>query len=152
MNEFIILILNTVIAGLLLALILYVIRKLFSHLINRKTLTISSVHGKVTFLEILRSEKMDVIKIDAHSEMSGVAAEYEWIKKMYPNSKTKGQSLRNIKFSTNNKAVDRIINFDQIEVLLENGKNKSIFFEINTFFGVTSDQSYFDNKLHDLYS
>ena len=68
-------------------------------------------------------EKAIVIK--EKNSMSGVEAEYAWIKHYFPGSKLKGQYLVNHK----NKP------YDILEIITADGKEKSIYFNISNFFG-----------------
>jgi PBP1b-binding outer membrane lipoprotein LpoB len=65
------------------------------------------------------------IVINEKNAMSGVNAEYAWIKQKYPGSKIKGQYLVKHKDQP----------YDVIEIITTDGKEKSIFFNISNFFG-----------------
>jgi len=68
-------------------------------------------------------EKAIVIK--ASNEMLGVGKEYEWIKNNYPNSKPVSQS--------STKYNGRY--YDVIKIKTSDGQEKSIYFDINNFYG-----------------
>jgi hypothetical protein len=65
------------------------------------------------------------VKIQEKTETAGVAAEYEWIRKNYPGSKTGGQSLLE-----HNK-----IPYDKIEITTAGGEKLDLYFDISKFFG-----------------
>jgi hypothetical protein len=85
---------------------------------------------RVKMTELMRSVAYDVIKIEAHTHLLGVAAEYEWMRLMYPKSEKIKQSLVNL-----NAAGEREIFFDVLEIKLKNGKTKELYFDIASFFG-----------------
>ncbi|MGI4886430.1 MAG: hypothetical protein ACRYFR_15850 [Janthinobacterium lividum] len=65
------------------------------------------------------------IVITEKLETTGTKAEYEWIKNNYSNYKVKGQSLNN----RENKP------FDVITIVLSDGKELPLYFDISNFFG-----------------
>ena len=65
------------------------------------------------------------IVITEKSEMKGTSAEYSWIKSHYSNYKTKGQAL-----SMSNKKP-----YDIITIILSDGKEVPLYFDISNFFG-----------------
>lgn len=110
---------------------------------------------EVTYEEKLRSLKMDVVKVNAHDHMLGVRAEYAWMDKIYPNSKRLEQLL--MKFETNAKdGKKKIVTFDVHRIELENGREKEVYFEIDSFFAdgkpASFEPGYTDQKLKDIYS
>jgi len=90
----------------------------------------------VTFAELLRSLQHDVVKVHAHTHMLGVAAEYEWIRRKYPGSKTLRQALTTLDLITGkSKYKDDQIHFDVITIRLPDGREKEIYFDVSSFFG-----------------
>ena len=65
------------------------------------------------------------IIINEKSEGKGVSAEYAWLKENYPGYKSMGQSLSN----HNGKS------YDIIRIKTSGGSEKSIYFDISSFFG-----------------
>jgi hypothetical protein len=65
------------------------------------------------------------IVITEKSEMTGTKAEYEWIRSNYSNYKIKGQALHNQEHKA----------FDIITIVLADGKELPLYFDISNFFG-----------------
>jgi hypothetical protein len=68
-------------------------------------------------------EKAVIIK--EKSELTGVDAEYAWLKKNYPGHKVKSQALTN-----HNKKP-----YDILTILTSSGEEKVIYFDISNFYG-----------------
>ena len=68
-------------------------------------------------------EKAIIVK--APNEQSGVHAEHEYIRQHYPGSKEGRQSLQNAKSRA----------YDVMEITTADGKKKTIYFDINAYFG-----------------
>jgi hypothetical protein len=68
-------------------------------------------------------EKAVIIK--EKSELTGVDAEYAWLKKNYPGYKVKSQALTN-----HNKKP-----YDILTILTSSGEEKVIYFDISNFYG-----------------
>jgi len=94
----------------------------------------------VTFDELVRSTKLDIVRVNAHTHMLGVMAEHAWVRKRYPGSDFRQQSLWFLESDTKNPK-DRKA-FDIIIFKRDDGATKEIYFEINSFFdGKTSSNS-----------
>lgn len=112
---------------------------------------------KVTFEEKLRSISNDVVKINAYTHPIGIAAEYYWLNQRYPHCNKKRQSLTTLDLIDRSERYDGDqIHFDLIEIELENGREKSIYFDISSFFGggvstTMAPKETFAKKLKDLY-
>lgn len=109
----------------------------------------------VTFEEKMKSLRMDVVKVNAHDHIVGIQAEYAWAENMYPGCRTDEQSLMEyeVDASGGNK---KIINFDVLHLVLANGRQKDVYFEIESFFAKgkpsSFERGYADQKILDLYS
>lgn len=111
---------------------------------------------KVTYDKKMISLDKDVIKIYAHSYVVGVEAEYEWIKHMYPNSKTIMQSLTTLN-SLIKRETKKEIYFDILKIKLPDERIKEIYFDISEFVhdgmitSLSNIDGYMENKLSELY-
>ncbi|HNX67158.1 MAG TPA: hypothetical protein PKH02_09770 [Bacteroidales bacterium] len=63
--------------------------------------------------------------IQEKSELTGVDAEYSWLKKNYPGYKVKSQAVTN----HNNKP------YDILTIITGNGEQKVVYFDISNFYG-----------------
>lgn len=159
MESLIISLLVTVIGGLLVGLVLYYVfgigKNKTSKKDSEKTFKLKFAEEEITFMELMRSLKMDVIKINAHDHTLGIRAEYAWMEKEYPKSKTRGQSLKKIEIDSK-KDKKRVIMFDIHKLQILDGREKQICFEISSFFTPGKADSlkpgYVDQKLKDLYT
>lgn len=112
---------------------------------------------KVTYDKKMISLDKDVIKIYAHSHAVGVEAEYEWIKHMYPNSKTIMQSLTTLN-SLIKRDTKKEIYFDILKIKLPDERIKEIYFDISEFVrdgmitSLSNIDDYMENKLSGLYT
>jgi hypothetical protein len=110
---------------------------------------------EITFEEKLRSLKMDVIKVNAHDHTLGIRAEYAWINNAYPKNKRYEQLLMKFEVDAND-SKKRVITFDVHQIELEDGREKKIYFEIDSFFAdgkpASFEPGYRDQKLKDIYS
>lgn len=112
---------------------------------------------KVTFTEKFRSFQHDVVKVHAHTHVLGVAAEYKWIRRRYPNSKTIKQTLTTLDLLTGKKRYkSKQLRFDVIEIKLPNGLEKEIYFDISSFFGegpssLLDPSAFIARKIEELY-
>jgi hypothetical protein len=111
----------------------------------------------VSCTEILRSLTQDVVKIEAHTHTLGVTAEYQWISKEYPGSKTQKQRLTTLDMLKGNKKYSgKQIHFDVITILTKAGMQKDIYFDISSFFGsagssLTNPDGFIAQKIKELY-
>lgn len=110
-----------------------------------------------TFTEKLISFDFDVVKINAHTHIVGVAAEYAWIDHKYPNSDVIMQRLVTLQLVTgtgNNKPEQ--VRFDVIQLRFSNGRNKEIYFDVSNFFNdvgssfISADE-FIAQKISELY-
>ena len=112
----------------------------------------------VTFDVKMRSLQMDVVKVNSHDHMPGVAAEHAWINHHYPNSTDKLQALTTLEALTKNEEYNSgCLHFDKISITLPSGRKKDIYFDISSFYsgdlslGASPDE-FAANKLADLYA
>jgi hypothetical protein len=108
----------------------------------------------VSYRELLRSTTHDVIKLNAHTHILGVTAEYAWVKKAYPGSEVQRQALTTLELMTKKKSRD--VHFDCLTVKLADGHIKEVFFDISSFFGsgrgvLMAPDSFITGKLRQLY-
>ena len=110
---------------------------------------------EVIFDEKLRSLKMDIVKVIAHDHNLGVRAEYAWLDYAYPDNRKFGQSLQKIEVDVSGDK-KKIVTFDVHNVKLKNGREKSVYFEIDSFFAdgkpASFNAGYIDQKIKDIYS
>jgi hypothetical protein len=71
------------------------------------------------------SMKQAVIITDTASEKTGVRAEYVWLHEHYPGYRLRGQGLRH----------DGGRSYDEMRITTADGKLRTIFFDITSFFG-----------------
>lgn len=83
----------------------------------------------ISFDVKLLSQDFDIVKINATTHILGVSAEYEWIKKHYPDYIVKSQTLSQFKLADNS-----VLYFDKINISKEHKYNKSIWFDIISFY------------------
>ena len=83
----------------------------------------------ITFEYKTKSVFFDIIKINAITHHLGVSAEYQWIKKYYPNYRLRIQSLSQIEVNES-----QSLYFDTLELENERGQKKVIYFDISEFF------------------
>lgn len=106
---------------------------------------------KITYEVKLRSQDFDIVKIHATTHSLGVHAEYEWLKKNYPDYEHNMQILDH---KTTNGG--RIITFD-IFPIHKGNKSKDIYFDITDFYeGAHVPYSgevdkYAEQKIKDIY-
>ncbi len=65
------------------------------------------------------------VVIQEKSEMTGVDAEYAWLRKYYPGYKFNGQSLNSHEKKS----------YDIISIVTADGEKKDVYFDISNFFG-----------------
>lgn len=88
-----------------------------------------------TYTETMTSLAFDVVKINAHTHLLGVAAEYAWIDHKYPDSERIMQSLTNLDLVTGKGNYQSgKVHFDVIKFRLPDGREKNIYFDISSFF------------------
>ncbi len=114
------------------------ILKLFQLIFKRriKDFVIEHQGETITFEYKTKSSLFDIVKINATTHHLGVSAEYLWVNRYYPNSKTISQSLSKIEVDENHS-----LHFDTILLENEEGQEKRIYFDISDFFndgGTTS--------------
>jgi len=96
----------------------------------------------VTFTELLRSMQFDLVKVNAHTHVLGVAAEYEWVKRRYPDSEFLEQALTTLELiAGKSKYEGDEIHFDVIKIRLPDGYKKEIYFDISSFFNGESSST-----------
>src|SRR5882762_8907074 len=71
------------------------------------------------------SIKQAVIISDTASEKTGVRAEYVWLHEHYPGYRLRGQGLRH----------DKGRSYDEMRIVTADGKSRTVFFDITSFFG-----------------
>lgn len=104
--------------------------------LDESPIVIDTGEERVTFTELLRSTDHDVVKVYAHNHMLGVSAEYEWIKRRYPKSERREQTLTTLELlSKKGKYKANQVHFDVITIELPDGREKKIYFDISSFFG-----------------
>ena len=81
----------------------------------------------VILTRILKSKKLDVVRIDTTSHDLGIQSEYAWLKAYYPKSKHPMQCLTMIQTEQGEKVFD---NFP----ISNDGNSKEIYFDISSFF------------------
>lgn len=89
----------------------------------------------VTYEELLRSEKFDIIKINAHDHFLGVSSEYAWLSHHYPGFELRRQLLTTLELmrgKSDSYHPDQI-HFDKMSITLSNGKKKIVLFDISSF-------------------
>ncbi|MBZ9560510.1 HNH endonuclease [Halomonas coralii] len=110
-----------------------------------------------TYEEKIISLRRDVVKIFATTHPVGVGAEYHWIKNTYPGCDIKMQLITTLGHITD-KAMEKDIYFDVIEIEMADSRTKKIYFDISDFVshGMVSsslnEDEFFANKLDELYS
>jgi len=107
-------------------LYLFLLLGLLSCSASRKT-TVNNNTGKDASIAVLTDglSYQSAIVIDAKSETTGVAKEYEWLKQQYPGYKLQKQSL-----NYQGKKV-----YDVMKIKTEAGEDLEIYFDITKFFG-----------------
>lgn len=81
--------------------------------------------GSVSNAESVSGSARDGSSIEKAIVVKNISAEYEWIRKNYPNSQVLMQALIN-------KGKNH---YDKLTVKLENGVERDFYFDINSFFG-----------------
>jgi hypothetical protein len=125
---------------------------------NSSVMVLQAKEETVTITDLLRSVGHDVVKIDAHTHQLGVAAEYEWKKVKYPESKMIMQRLEEMDVGKNNNGVNaKTIYFDVLEIQLSDGRKKEIYFDISSFFNgggssMIDPDSFIAGKIEDIYA
>ena len=95
----------------------------------------------VTCTELLRSVLHDVVVIHGHDHVLGVTAEYEWLKRNYPDGKRVKQALTSLDLLKGKKnRKDSKIYFDVLTIRFADGREKKVYFDISSFFsgGISS--------------
>ena len=139
------------------ATIYAVIKDLFTYLIkkNREPFSFKFEEEVVTYVEKMRTLQVDVVKVNAHDHTTGVRAEYAWVNHMYPGSKTETQAFLEKEFEVTGGG-KKVVSFDVLYTELADGRKKSIYFEIDSFFAKGKPSSfepgYIDRKLTELYT
>lgn len=73
----------------------------------------------ITFEYKTKSTLFDIVKINAITHDLGVHAEYQWIRKYYPNYKTTSQGLSKIKINKN-----QSLHFDTLTIINDRGQKR----------------------------
>lgn len=123
--------------------------------IKDKPFAFKVAEEEISFDEKLRSLKMDIVKVIAHDHTLGIRAEYAWMDNAYPNDKKFEQSL--MKFEVDAPGdKKKVVTFDVHRIELQDGREKKIYFEIDSFFAdgkpASFEQGYRDQKIKDIYS
>lgn len=105
----------------------------------------------VTFDELMRSIKLDIVRVNAHTHLIGVMAEHAWVSKRYPGYKLRSQALHFMKDANIGEKA-----FDIFTFTCADETTKQVYFEITSFFDgkVDSDSSPHDfakKKLREIY-
>lgn len=106
----------------------------------------------ISFDVKLLSQDFDIVKINATTHILGVSAEYEWIKKHYPDYNVNSQALSQVKLADNS-----VLYFDKISISKEHKYYKSIWFDITSFYEGASApftgklDNYATRKIMDIY-
>ena len=122
------------------------------------TMVLKTREETVTLTELMRSVSHDVVKIAAHTHDLGVMAEYEWVRRRYPDSNVEMQSLVSYKFPRRaEKSKQKEIYFDRLKIKLADSRNKEVYFDISSFFGggassLIDPDAFIAKKLEQLYS
>lgn len=110
---------------------------------------------RITFEEKMTSRDCDVVKIFCHTHILGVAAERIWIGRKYPESEFKKQRLTTLDLLTTGRDGPNKVFFDVIELELNDGRKKTICFDISEFFkdngSSLSPEIFMSGKLRKLY-
>jgi hypothetical protein len=124
------------------ALLWSFVKSVFKKKVNSDTeIILKNEEETITFTELLRSLRHDVVKVHAHTHILGVAAEYGWIRRRYPGSKTVKQALTTLDLIAGKKKYKTSkIYFDIITIELPNGRKKEIFFDISNFYDGTGSK------------
>lgn len=96
----------------------------------------------ITFDVKCKSKNFDIVKINAITHDMGVSAEYEWIKKYYPDFIVCMQTLRRERLKNGEELV-----FDQMEIVKDQKYHKSIWFDVSSF--IDGAHVSFDGKIAD---
>ena len=75
------------------------------------------------------STEQSAILIKATSSLLGVPAEYEYIQSLYGNKGSDWEFNKQMQYDNNSKS------FDILEIRLSNGSEKTIYFDITSFYG-----------------
>jgi hypothetical protein len=123
---------------------------------NRDEIVIQVGEEKITFTELLRSFPFDVVKVNAHTHMLGVAAEHQWIQRRYPDSRLNSQALTTLDSLQNSDDKPAVpIHFDVMSIELSDGRKKKIYFDISSFFSgrgsLLDPSSAVSEKLREIY-
>lgn len=81
----------------------------------------------VILTRILKSKKLDVVRIDTTSHDLGIQSEYAWLKKYYPKFEHTMQCLSMIETEQGEKVFDHF-------PITKNNISKEIYFDISSFF------------------
>lgn len=97
------------------------------------------IKGGETITFELRTSSMffDVVKINCITHHIGVDAEYQWVEKYYPDFKVFQQALTIIDIDETEKK-----HYDVLDMRDSKGKEKSIYFDISSFFNESGHSSY----------
>lgn len=122
---------------------------------ENKPFTFKVKEEEITFDEKLRSLQMDVVKVNAHDHTLGVFAESAWMENAYPGYQKYIQDL--MKFEVDAEGdKKKVVTFDVHTIRLKDGREKKVYFEIDSFFAggkpASFEPGYRDQKLKDLYS
>lgn len=107
--------------------------------------------------ELLKSLSHDVLKINAHTHKVGVASEYRYINKCYPNHKVISQGLSTLDLLKKSQKYDiDQVHFDVITIVLNDGREKQILFDISSFFNkqgpLIDKDEFIAAKLNEIYA
>jgi len=103
----------------------------------QKEVTFEVLGERVTFDELVRDQQHDIVKVNTTEHVLGVAAEYAWVRRRYPKSKTMKQELSTLDMITKDKRyTGNEIHFDVLTIKLPDGQKKKVYFDISSFFGL----------------
>lgn len=97
---------------------------------EKKTYKVENSNVEITLID--KGLKYVILTIDAPDEKTGIRAEREWIKEIFPDYHWQMQSLDHYKVD------GKQVPFDRIRISTENC-HKDIFFDISSFFGKDND-------------
>jgi hypothetical protein len=146
---------GTVIATLILKHIFGIDKKDVSKKATKEPFVFKVAEEEITYDEKLISLKMDIVKVVAHDHSLGIRSEYAWMDNRYPNNKKFEQSLMKFEVEALGDK-KKVVTFDVHRIELEDGREKKIYFEIDSFFAdgkpASFEPGYRDQKIKDIYS
>jgi hypothetical protein len=108
---------------------------------KHKEFKIISGGEMITFETKANSALFDIVKVKCLTHHLGVKAEYQWIDNFYPGYKSFQQSFNPIKIDE-----DQTHYYDIVEIRNAKGQEKSIYFDISSFFNENGNTSFNQNE------